>query len=377
MKQRVTRRAKRYPVHLEVKELNGQPVADTLLIDISTMGARLETTTPLALKSRVEFSFYLPDADSETRLAGVVVWVQPAAGKPGSHHIGVEFHSSFFFKTSGATARPEDSMGSVENTHLVSFLGSKGGVGNTFLTINVAYLLAKEKKGKVLVLDLDLLYGQSIYFFDAQPKYTIIDLIENFEHLDRLYLQSLLHNHSEYLSLLPAPARLEEAETVTPVQVNRILHYLKNLKVFRWIILDCYHQVGEVTLTALESSDDIFLVTAPSLTALYNAKRLLNLLNLLDLPDSRISVILNYLRKHQSLSESEVANFLGQEISYKIGFDPVNVDHSIDEGQPLAAMASRVAASMGLNTIANSLVGEDKLRANSRWGRIGDLLKKP
>src|SRR4030065_2496902 len=110
--------------------------------------------------------------------------------------------------------RLDDKMGSAENTCLVSFLGSKGGVGNTFLTINVAYLLAKEKKGKVLVVDLDLLYGQASYFFDAKPKYTIIDVIENFEHLDSSYLQGLLHNHKEYLSLLPAPARLEEAVTV-------------------------------------------------------------------------------------------------------------------------------------------------------------------
>lgn len=376
MEKKVTRRAKRYPVHLEVKELNGQPVADTYLIDISTLGGRLESPTPLALRDQVEFSFYLPDADSETRLAGVVVWVQPAAGKPGHYHLGVEFHSSFLAKSPGTMTRPDDKMGSAENTCLVSFLGSKGGVGNTFLTINVAYLLAKEKKGKVLVVDLDLLYGQAIYFFDAKPKYTIIDVLENFEHLESSYLQGLLHNHNEYLSLLPAPARLEDAETVTPVHVKKILHYLQSLQVFRWILVDCYHQMGEVALTALESSDDIFLVTVPSLTALYNAKKLLSLLALLDQDASKISVILNSLKKQQSLSESEVAKFLGREISYKIGFDPGHVDHSIDAGQPLGAIAPRVAVTMGLKDIADRLMGEDNSRTTSRWGRIKDLMKK-
>ena len=376
MEKKVTRRAKRYPVHLEVKELNGQPVADTYLLDISTLGARLESPTLLALGDQVEFSFYLPDADSETRLAGVVVWVQPAAGKPSHYHMGVEFSSSFLAKSSGTMTRLDDKMGSAENTCLVSFLGSKGGVGNTFLTINVAYLLAKEKKGKVLVVDLDLLYGQAIYFFDAQPKYTIIDVLENFEHLDSYYLQDLLYHHNEYLSLLPAPARLEDAETVTPVHVKKILHYLKSLQVFRWILVDCYHQMGEVTLTAIESSDDIFLVTVPSFTALYNAKKLLNLLDLLDQRESKISVILNSLKKQHSLSESEVAKFLGREISYKIGFDHAHVDHSIDEGHPLGEIAPKVAVTMGLKNIANRLMGEDNSRTHSRWSRIKDLIKK-
>jgi Flp pilus assembly CpaE family ATPase len=376
MEKRVTRRAKRYSVNLEVKELNGQPVADTYLQDISTLGGRLESPFPLALKDQVEFSFFLPEADSETRLAGVVVWVQPAAEKPGYYQMGVEFSSSFLAKSSETMPQPDDQMGPGETTSLVSFLGSKGGVGNTFLTINVACLLANEKKGRVLVVDLDLLYGQAVYFFDAKPKYTIIDALENFEHLDRAYLQDLLYSPNDYLSLLPAPARLEDAETVTPAQVNKILHHLQSLQVFRWILVDCYHQLSEVALTAIEASDDIFLVTVPSFTAIHNAKRILKLLDLLAQGESKTAVILNSLMKRHSLSESVVAKFLEREISYKIGFDAGQVDHSIDEGHPLAAIAPRVAASMGLKNIADRLMGEADSRTNSRWGRIKGIIKK-
>ena len=376
MTPRVTRRAQRHQVHLEVKELNGQRVTDTYLIDISTVGARLESSTPLKPRDQVQFSFHQPNEDLETRLAGVVVWAKSVEGKTGRYQMGVEFDNSFLVHKPAPAVRPDYETGGAEHTSLVSFLGSKGGVGNTFLTINVAYLLAKEKLGKVLVVDLDLLYGQAIYFFDAKPKHTIIDVIENCEDLDRSYLQNLLHNYNDYLSLLPAPVRLEDAEAVTPVKVRKILDYLKSLQDFKWILIDCPHHLGEVTLTALESSDDIFLTTVPSLPALYNAKKLLDLLDLLGKGQAKVAVILNSLQKQRGLTDSEVQKFLGREINYQIGFDPTHVDDSIDEGRPLAAIAPKVAIASGLKNIADKLIGNDNLRMPGRWSRLKDMIKK-
>ena len=290
--------------------------------------------------------------------------------------MGVEFHSPFLTKSPAATARPDAETGVAEHTRLVSFLGSKGGVGNTFLTVNVAYLLAREKLGRVLVVDLDLLYGQAIYFLDAKPKQTIIEVIENLADLDNSYLQSLFFNYSDYLSLLAAPSRLEDAETVTPGQVREILNYLKTLQVFKWIFIDCPHHLGEVTLTALESSDDIFLTTVHSLPALYNAKKLLNLLNLLGKGQARVSVILNSSQMHKSLTDTEMQQFLGHELSYKIGFDPTQVERSIDEGQPLAALAPKVAISLGLNNLADKFLENDNLRVTGRWTRLREMVMK-
>jgi pilus assembly protein CpaE len=273
--------------------------------------------------------------------------------------------------------RQDINLEQAQATRVVSFLGSKGGVGNTFITANVAHLLAQEKKGEVLVLDLDLRYGQLVYFFDARPKYTIIDVIENFERIDSAYLQSLFHPYDKHLSILPAPARLEEAEAVTAEHLEKILRYLKNLRVFRWILLDCCHQMDEVTLKGLELSDDILLVTNPSIPALSNAKKLLELLHLLDLGGVRSEVILNAWQKRGDLGESEVVGFLGREVNSKITFDPVQVGRSINEGRPLGEMAPRHPVCQELKAIASRLLGDDSSRANGiGLGWIKRLVRK-
>lgn len=96
MKQRAHRRSQRYAVHLEVKTINGQPVADTFVLDISSLGARLESPLGLAPMRQVEFTFFLPGGDTETRLVGTVVWMRPVLGAPGRFQMGLKFFSTFW-----------------------------------------------------------------------------------------------------------------------------------------------------------------------------------------------------------------------------------------------------------------------------------------
>jgi hypothetical protein len=92
----ITRQARRYPVKLTVANLNGKPVTDTFLLDLSAMGARLESSTPLALRYPVEISFLLSGAQTETKLAGVVVWVRTLVASPRRYLMGVEFYKCYW-----------------------------------------------------------------------------------------------------------------------------------------------------------------------------------------------------------------------------------------------------------------------------------------
>jgi len=90
------RKAKRYEVFLKVTELNGQPIDDTVMLDISAWGAKIESMMSLPLPdSPVEISFALPGDDQQTRvrLTGKVVWaVQMPISK--RNHAGLKFYHS-------------------------------------------------------------------------------------------------------------------------------------------------------------------------------------------------------------------------------------------------------------------------------------------
>lgn len=87
---KVVRRAQRYQVYLKVSELNGQPVTDTMILDISAWGARVGSFKPFDTMGNIEITFTPPGENQNVRITGEVVWsrLMPAESR---YHAGVEF----------------------------------------------------------------------------------------------------------------------------------------------------------------------------------------------------------------------------------------------------------------------------------------------
>jgi pilus assembly protein CpaE len=249
--------------------------------------------------------------------------------------------------------------GPASPTQIISFLGCKGGIGTSFLVANLASLLAQEGRGKVLVVDLDLGFGQLNYFFDVHPEHTLVEVIENIERLDINYLQNIFCPIGDNRYLLPAPARLEEAETINGGHVEKIIRYLKENLGFRWILIDCCHQLDEITLKALELSESLMLVTAQSIPALSNAKKMLNTLALLELRELEVEVWVNYWDRQHELSVADVENFLGKTIAGTIACDYKQASFSVNEGKLLVEISPRHPISADLKVIAGKISQED------------------
>lgn len=96
MKRRVDRGAQRFPVCLAISELNGQPVEDSYLVDISSLGAQVECPLSLPLRAPLEVMVRFPWEEKPTRLSGLVKWVKPIIGKPGWFRLGLKFYQVFW-----------------------------------------------------------------------------------------------------------------------------------------------------------------------------------------------------------------------------------------------------------------------------------------
>ena len=275
-------------------------------------------------------------------------------------------------------ARTEVRRAKVKPAQIISFLGSKGGVGTTFLVANVASLLAQERQGKVLVVDLDLGFSQLNYLFDIHPKHTMAELVENLERLDKAYLQNILYRVDNNCYILPAPNRLEEAEIINAGHLEKIIHAVGEDLGFHSILIDCCHQFDEITLKAFELSDILMLVTAQSVPALSNAKKMLEILNLLELKDLDIEVWVNFWDRQKELTLADMEGFLGKNIAGTITCDYKQVEFSINEGKPLVRGIQRHPIFEELKLMAGNISKENTLEeANgSGWKWLQRLWRK-
>lgn len=96
MNRRVDRKARRFPVRLSLHELNGCAAPDSYLVDISSLGAQVESPVFLALGSPVELVVRFPWEEKDTRLSGQVKWIKPLIGRPGRFRLGLKFFSAFW-----------------------------------------------------------------------------------------------------------------------------------------------------------------------------------------------------------------------------------------------------------------------------------------
>ena len=91
-RRRVPRRAQRYPVRWAVSEINCKPAKDAWLVDVSCMGARLDTTAALGPNTPIKFTVVLPDGETELVVNGRVIWMRPVFSSRGRFHQGIQFY---------------------------------------------------------------------------------------------------------------------------------------------------------------------------------------------------------------------------------------------------------------------------------------------
>lgn len=221
-----------------------------------------------------------------------------------------------------------------------AFLGSKGGLGTTVLSVNVTAAMTEQQAGRSSLIDLNLQAGDSSVLLDLVPKTTISDVIRNYNRLDAAFLLGVMEKTDEGFELLAAPASPEESEDVTGEHIGKVLQLCRNH--YDSVIVDCpAMDVDERILEALRSADTTFVVTDLSVPAVRNASRLLKLLRKEGI--ARIEVVVNRYLKGQAATLEEVEKTLGCRIFWLFPNDFESTMESINRGTPLMRYNPRSA----------------------------------
>lgn len=151
----------------------------------------------------------------------------------------------------------------------LGFFGGKGGTGKTTLAIGVAAQLAKAGK-RVMLLDLDLQFGDVAMALDLDTKNSIVDLVQDRGGITIENINGFAVEHSTGMSVLCAPKSSEYAEFVSPNHVEKIIDIMRPY--YEYIIIDLPASFNDATITACENCEEIYLVYNNEILSLRNAK---------------------------------------------------------------------------------------------------------
>jgi pilus assembly protein CpaE len=249
-----------------------------------------------------------------------------------------------------------------KNGKIINVIGSKGGVGTTTLSVNIATNLAQNPFGSVSVIlvDLNLLFGEIPIFLDVQNEFNWAEVARNINRLDSHYLMSILSKHGTGLYVLPSPTGLEGFNIATPEIMERILEQMR--AIFDFIVIDSGQSLDEVSLKILHMSDFVLLTAILSLPCLTNVKRLLYNFERLGFPDPEgVKIIINRYHKKSLISIKEAEEVLKRKVFRHIENDFINTMAAINQGKPLQQVAPNSEVMKNIRELAFTFIAKKKI----------------
>lgn len=214
---------------------------------------------------------------------------------------------------------------------VILFAHAKGGVGTTSLAVNVAVVLAAAANGPVGLLDLDVEFGDSAVFLNVKPSHTLADLPDTpAPHVDEAQFEGFV-TESGSVRLVVGSDVPERAMLVTLPAIQLAIDRLA--RTCDYVLIDAPASFTERTLTALDTSDMICLVTSASLPSLRATRSCLDLFDKLAVPRDRIELVLNHITTH-SLDIQAASTVLGRKPNLVIPHSE-SLDRAANAGRPL------------------------------------------
>ncbi|OJU49283.1 MAG: CtpF protein [Mesorhizobium sp. 61-13] len=257
----------------------------------------------------------------------------------------------------------------------IAFVGAKGGVGSSTVAHNVAWAVSSLFKSEVVVADLDLAFGTANINFDQDPAQGIAEAVFSPERIDEVYLDRLLAQCAEHLSLLAAPSTLERVYDFDADAFSQIIDTAQRTAPI--LVLDVPHIWSGWSKTTLMKADEVVITATPELANLRNTKNLMDMLKRLRPNDAPPKLIINQagVPKRPEITAQDFAEPLGITPMAVIPFEPQLFGNAANNGRMLGEMDMKSPIVATINEIAHVLTGRSEIKVKKRAG-LGNILGK-
>ncbi len=214
---------------------------------------------------------------------------------------------------------------------IFAFTGGHGGIGTTSIAINVAAALATGSKASVAYLDLELLEpGDAALFFGVEPRYSVLDVLNNVHRLDLPFLRGLMIRAECGVDVIAAP-----------LQPQGCLPELAELRVlmdwvasaYDYVIVDLPRPVPAL-LELVKDVSAVVLVVVQQLAAVRAASAMAAELRQV-LPRDRIVIALNRHESGSDIGRDDIERVLGMPVNAVLPNDYPAASAAANSGRPL------------------------------------------
>ena len=233
---------------------------------------------------------------------------------------------------------------------VIGVFSPKGGVGKTTIATNIAIGLGKIAPMSVVIVDLDLQFGDVASGLYLDPQHTVTDAVSPAASQDSLVLKAFLTVHPGGIYAVCAPPTPVDADEITPEQVSRLLEQLSEQ--FQYVVVDTAPGLPEIGLAAMEQCTDVVWVSGMDIPSVRGLRSGLDVLRQLEiLPETR-HVVLNMADSKLGLTVQDLESTIGAPVDVSIPRSRA-VALSTNRGIPVLQESAKDPAAKSLNQLVD------------------------
>lgn len=257
----------------------------------------------------------------------------------------------------------------VATGEVFALVGAKGGVGTTTAAVNVATALAKAAPSQTLLVDLHLAHGDAALLFGAEPRFSIVDALENTHRFDEAFFRGLVTPTKAGAMLLASSDR-PLVQRADMQQLRSVVEFAAQL--YRYVILDVPRS-DAAALDSLDAASRIVVVANQELPAVRSASRLASALRQ-RYGRERVLVIVSRFDKQAEISPADIEKVVGAKVEHMLPSDYRLAMQALNRGRPLA-LDNHNKLAAGFRGLAKDLakVDPEPQRRSSGGGLFGRL----
>ncbi len=237
----------------------------------------------------------------------------------------------------------------------IAIFSTKGGVGKTFFSVNLAVALSRAGK-KCALVDLDLHAGQDMArMLNLPPKKAILDIASKLKSPEaEINLEGVMSRHTCGLDFIPAILHMRHSSAITPEIIASALTILA--KQYEYIVVDGGKGFSDILISLFNQSNLIIQMVTPDVLSVYQTKWGLDVLQSLHFPLRMVGVVLNRAESKGAVSWQEVKLALPCELLGLIPSEGRTVGLSLNKGNPVVIDNPRSKISEAIIAIASKLL---------------------
>lgn len=215
---------------------------------------------------------------------------------------------------------------------IITVTSTKGGVGKTITTLNLAGVYSLLKK-KVLIIDLDIYGGNIATYVNSDNEKTIYNLVDDYAYNRYKNLDDYIYNYNPYISIIAAPKDPRQANKIDSKYIPLVLENV----IYRYdvILIDTSHILSDFNVVTLDNSDVILYIFTNDSFDLKNTRSFFSIMK--DASFNNVYTLLNesiyYDKSYYSLYD--IRNIIDTNVDFtlKKNFYIRNIDKYIVEGK--------------------------------------------